>query len=82
MGFPTELVFKPSLVVDGTIDAKGGTVRDETFGARVLITLPVNTLDEPTEVAIDDFASLKGPFSGLVVVFPQLTTFRQRGALL
>jgi hypothetical protein len=57
-GFPTDLVVvRPSLVVDGTVAPAGGTVMDQTFGARALVTFPAGTLDATTQVAIDVFDS-------------------------
>ncbi|MBC8085994.1 MAG: hypothetical protein H7Z40_01915, partial [Phycisphaerae bacterium] len=55
-GFPTTLeVTKPSLVVDGTIGAGGGSVIDQTFGTRARVTLPPGAVTVPTQISIDVF---------------------------
>ena len=54
LGFPTILnVVRASLVGDGSIDAGGGTVVDDTFGDNAQVTLPAGAVAEPTDVAID-----------------------------
>ncbi len=56
LGFPTELVvLRPSLDVDGTVDASGGTIVDDTFGNRAQVTFPPGMVSTETEVAIDVF---------------------------
>ena len=57
-GFASDLVVvRPSLVSDGTIDAGGGTVVDDTFGDQAQVTFPPNAVDGDTEIAIDVFGS-------------------------
>src|SRR5439155_24607138 len=57
-GFPTDLiVVRPSLVMDGTVGSGGGTVSDQTFGARAQLTFPAGVLSSSTQVAIDVFPS-------------------------
>ncbi len=54
LGFPTALeVIRPSLISDGTVDAGGGTVLDDTFGPRAAVIVPAGVLTVPTDVAID-----------------------------
>jgi hypothetical protein len=54
MGVQTDLiVVQPSLAVDGTITAAGGTVMDQVFGSRAQITVPPGLLSTATTVAID-----------------------------
>jgi hypothetical protein len=58
LGFPTTIVItKPSLTPDGTLDASGGTVTDNAFGARASVTFPPGLVSSPTTVSIDVFPS-------------------------
>ena len=55
-GLPTQLVvLRPSLEGDGSVDAAGGTVTDDTFGDNASVTFPPGALTETTDVAIDVF---------------------------
>lgn len=56
LGLATTLeVVRPSQVSDGTAGPGGGTVEDDTFGARASVSFPAGALDEDTDVAIDVF---------------------------
>jgi hypothetical protein len=58
-GFRTTLtVVRPSLLVDGTLTPAGGTVMDQTFGARAQVTFLPGVIMATTDVAIDVFDSL------------------------
>ena len=60
-GFPTSLVvYEPSLTPDGSIGSAGGTVMDQTFGARAALTFPPGALPGNTAVAVDVLASSLG----------------------
>jgi hypothetical protein len=74
LGFPTTLdVIKPSLISDGTVDASGGLVVDQTFGDRAAVFFPPGTLTTSTSVAID---VLEHP-----LVIPNPTGFSGPGTL-
>ena len=54
LGFPTTFqVILPSLIVDGTVPATGGTVMDDVFGSRAVVTIPPGVLTQPATVSID-----------------------------
>lgn len=54
LGYPTQIqVIQPSGTIDGVIGPSGGTVSDQTFGARAQLTVPVNSFSTSTTVAID-----------------------------
>lgn len=56
LGLPTDLiVIRPSLEVDDVIGTGGGTIADDTFGARAQVTFPPGLVAEDTSVAIDVF---------------------------
>ena len=60
-GFPASLVvYQPSLTQDGSAGASGGTVVDQTFGARAALTFPPGALPGNTAVAIDVLATSLG----------------------
>jgi hypothetical protein len=79
MGLPASIeVIRPSLDNDGTIGPIGGTVQDDSFGARAQITFPAAALTAATAVAIDVFpdplaiptpAGFEGPGTFFVNVF-------------
>lgn len=56
LGLPsTIVVVRPSLDVDDTVDAGGGTIVDDTFGDRAQVTVPAGAVAGSTDVAIDVF---------------------------
>jgi hypothetical protein len=61
-GLPaTMIVIRPSLEPDGgPVDAAGGTVVDDTFGARAKLIIPSGCFSQATEVAIDVLESPLG----------------------
>ncbi len=53
-GLPFEVVlFSPSHVADGGVNAAGGTVNDQVFGDRAALTFPPGVVSVRTTVAID-----------------------------
>src|SRR4029077_17258733 len=77
--FPTDLIVgKPSFTSDGTVASAGGTVMDNSFGARAEIIFPPGMVSTTTTVAIDVFSSpldipnLNG-FSGPGTLFTDIT---------
>ena len=53
-GLPNQLtIFRPSQQPDATIGPGGGTVFDNVFGGRAVVTFPANALSTNTTVAID-----------------------------
>jgi hypothetical protein len=54
LNLPSQLtVILPSLVPDGTVTPAGGTIADNTFGARAELIVPAGIFAQPTTIAID-----------------------------
>jgi len=82
LGLNTQFdVVEGSSTVDGTLSAgTGGTVKDQTFGARAAITVPAGILTQNTNVSIDVLQSSASPviptpqgYSGQGSLFMNLT---------